>query len=157
MLLGASAGIKHLCTQSGHLSPFHTSLNGVTAPVLVFQSGNPFSRCRRDGNNGPDFRKSIIYPLLFPLTALLVLPVPVHQREAPMGCLCYVRDAQDQTSQVSKDRSSFLRNRAGGDGGFPSNGCIHWGQILTGICLCVCKGVKLKTKPAGSGLVEFCE
>lgn len=78
MLLGASAGIKHPCIHSGHSSPFQTPLKGVTASVLVFQTGNPPSRWRRDGNNCPDFRKSITYPFLFPLTALLVLPVPFH-------------------------------------------------------------------------------
>lgn len=132
-VLGASAGIKHLCSQSGHLSPFQMSPKGVTASVLVFENGNPFSRWRRDGNNCPDFKKSIIYPFLFPPTARLVLPVPFHQREASMGCFCYVRDARDQTSQVSKERSRCLSNRARGDGGFPSNGCIDWEQILTDV------------------------
>lgn len=128
MLLGASAGIKHLCTQSGHLSPFQTPLKGVTASVLGLPNGNPF---RRDGNNCPDFRKSITYPFLFPLTELLVLPVPFHHTGPPMGCLCHTRDAGDKTSQMPKDRSNCLRNRARGDGGFPLNGCTGWGQILT--------------------------
>ena len=85
MLLRGSAGIKHLFSQSGHLSPFQTSLKGVAASPLVFQNGNPFSRWAGDGNSCPGFRKQIIYPFPFPLMALLALPVPFHQRGRPHG------------------------------------------------------------------------
>lgn len=112
---GARAGIKPLCTQSGHSSPFQTSLKGVTASVQVRQDGNPFSRWGRDGNIVQILGDQwLSLPVCTPST---LIPVPFQQR-----CLCYSRDAGDQTSQVSRDRSRCLMSQ--GDGSFPSNGCI---------------------------------
>lgn len=83
MLLGESAGIKHLFSQSGQPTRFQMSLKGVTASPLVFENGNPFSKWAQDGNNYPGFGKQIVYPFPFPLMVLLALPVPFHWRRRP--------------------------------------------------------------------------
>lgn len=81
---------------------------------------------------------------------LLALVVPFHQRgSTPMPYLCHLKAVQDYTSQMPKEGPQQLPDEQGQGQcrvlwGFPSNGCIAWGQTLTGVSLCVYKGVKEK-------------
>lgn len=156
LLLWVSAVIKHLFPSQGtchHLRcPWRESLRCCWCLEMEIPSagGQEMETVVQVSRN------YLFFPISTHGASCSACPLP-PERGTPRGTLATwrlhrIKFARCQRTTAAPDE----QGQGWCSGRFPSDVCVAWGQTVTGVSLCVCKGVKEKSC-VGSTFVEFRE